>query len=254
MGRRTPWIIQTGSGGQEGGHNSQYTCFICKGEGGGALNEPAGWGWGGAWLSLLMAVVLFIPRLITVIITIITLTTPRSCSCHSPRASSQTLSPAHSSFHHFHPVLFRRSFVCRVVCKPPSSLPRCQIFYRLSVKYEITEAKDIYYIKKKSWFKKTKKLCEWRPPLKIYLVSDNFSCPLFLSSFLFYLWFFFSSLFLCIIGVGRVGLDWGFRRGSQGPIISFYLIANCLFLSCFFLVRSYVTTGHPVVFLSSFVF
>lgn len=106
-------------------------------------------GGGGAWLSLLMAVVLFIPRLITVIITIITLTTPRSCSCHSPRASSQTPSPAHSSFHHFHPVLFRRSFVCRVVCKPPSSLPRCQIFYRLSVKYEITEAKDIYYIKKK---------------------------------------------------------------------------------------------------------
>lgn len=88
-----------------------------------------------------------------------------------------------------------------------------------------------------------------------FILSDNFSCPLFLSSFLFYLWFFFfSSLFLCIIGVGRVGLDWGFRRGSQGPIISFYLIANCLFLSCFFLVRSYVTTGHPVVFLSSFVF
>lgn len=245
MGRRTPWIIQTGSGGQEGG---QYTCFICKGEGGGALNEPAGWGWGGAWLSLLMAVVLFIPRLITVIITIITLTTPRSCSCHSPRASSQTPSPAHSSFHHFHPVLFRRSFVCRVVCKPPSSLPRCQIFYRLSVKYEITEAKDIYYIKKKSWFKKTKKLCEWRPPLKIYLVSDNFSCPLFLSSFLFYLWFFFSSLFLCIIGVGRVGLDWGFRRGSQGPIISFYLIANCLFLSCCFFSTLLCHYGSPCSF------
>lgn len=163
-------------------------------------------GGGGAWLSLLMAVVLFIPRLITVIITIITLTTPRSCSCHSPRASCQTPSPAHSSFHHFHPVLFRRSFVCRVVCKPPSSLPRCQIFYRLSVKYEITEAKDIYYIKKKNLdLKKTKKLCEWRPPLKIYLVSDNFSCPLFLSSFLFYLWFFFL-LFFCVL----LGWDgWG---------------------------------------------
>lgn len=252
MGRRTPWIIQTGSGGQEGG---QYTCFICKGEGGGALNEPAGWGWGGAWLSLLMAVVLFIPRLITVIITIITLTTPRSCSCHSPRASSQTPSPAHSSFHHFHPVLFRRSFVCRVVCKPPSSLPRCQIFYRLSVKYEITEAKDIYYIKKKSWFKKKTKKTVWmKTTFEDLSCVGQFFLSLIFVVFSFLLVIFFSSLFLCIIGVGRVGLDWGFRRGSQGPIISFYLIANCLFLSCFFLVRSYVTTGHPVVFLSSFVF
>lgn len=204
MGRRTPWIIQTGSGGQEGG---QYTCFICKGEGGGALNEPAGWGWGGAWLSLLMAVVLFIPRLITVIITIITLTTPRSCSCHSPRASSQTPSPAHSSFHHFHPVLFRRSFVCRVVCKPPSSLPRCQIFYRLSVKYEITEAKDIYYIKKKSWFKKkNKKNCVnedhlWRFILCRTIFPVPYFCRLFFSTC-----DFFFLLFFCVL----LGWDgWG---------------------------------------------
>lgn len=135
---------------REDGHNSQHTCFISKGEGGGALNEPAGWGRGGAWLSLLMAVVLFIPCLITVIITIITLTTPRSCSCHSPRASSQTSSPSHSSFL----IISTRSssdahLYVESYVNPPSSLPRCQIFYRLSVKYEITEAKDIYYIKKK---------------------------------------------------------------------------------------------------------
>lgn len=103
-------------------------------------------------------------------------------------------------------------------------------------------------LKKKSWFKKNKKTVWMKTTFEDLSCVGQFFLSLIFVVFSFLLVIFFSSLFLCIIGVGRVGLDWGFRRGSQGPIISFYLIANCLFLSFFFLITLLCRYGSPCSF------
>lgn len=107
----------------------------------------------------------------------------------------------------------------------------------------------IYTILKKNLDLKKQKNCVNEDHLwRFILCRTIFPVPYFCRLFFSTCDFFFSSLFLCIIGVGRVGLDWGFRRGSQGPIISFYLIANCLFLSCCFFSTLLCHYGSPCSF------